>query len=315
MKIFITGIEGFVGGYLLDELLKNGHEVAGYHFLEDVPKKVRRTGIELIRGDVSNRESFYEALNQSKPDAVIHLAAISFVPYAHSNPSLTWKVNLWGTLNLLEWIRNYSSDTFALILSTGEIYGSPISDDELPLTENSPFRPNNMYATTKAATDLAAQQYQKVWKLNVTIARSFNHIGPGQGEVFVTSAFAKQIAQIMLNKHAPEVKVGNLSAYRDFSDVRDVVRAYRLIVEAKKPYIFNICSGKPVRIGSILDTLIEYANTNIKIEKDPSRLRPIDTPMVYGSHEKITNTLGWEPEIPLSKSLRDILDYWLKALS
>ena len=314
-KVYITGIEGFVGRYLVRELLDHGYEVAGLHHKHASAEHLEEHGITLYPGDVTDRrENFWFSLDRFSPDAVVHLAAITFVPHSLQDPLKTWRVNLWGTLNLLEWARQKKPDTKILVVSSGEVYGAPRNKDELPFREDSRLNPQNVYAATKAAADLAAQQYINVWKMPVIIARPFNHTGPGQSPNFVASAFAKQVAEIVRGKREPVVRVGNLSAKRDFTDVRDVVRAYRLLLEKTESGVFNICSGKPVQIQKILDTLVELSGVDVKVEVDPERLRPVDVPLIYGSFEKLRAATGWEPKIPIEQTLHDLLEWWKEQL-
>jgi len=217
-----------------------------------------------------------------------------------------------GTLNVLEWLRNEKTDVKTIIVSSGEVYGAPKSSDDLPFTENSCLNPQNIYASTKASLDFAARQYMSLWKLPIIVVRPFNHIGPGQSENFVASAFAKQIAEIASGKREPIVRTGNLSASRDFLDVRDVVRAYRLLLENVESGVFNICSGKAIEIRKILDKLIRFSGVDVSVEIDPQRLRPVDVPVIYGSYEKINKHTGWQPEIPLEDSLRDIFQSFVE---
>ena len=317
MKVFITGIEGFVGEYLTRELINNGHDVSGFHYHLASAKHLDKYGVRLHRGDVLDREKFWSALDKENPDAVIHLAAITFVPQSQKDPIGTWQTNFFGTLNLLEWARQQKPGTKILLVSSGEIYGAPKSDVDLPFTEKSCPAPTNIYSATKAACETAAIQYRNIWQIPIVIARSFNHIGPGQSENFVTQAFAKQIAEIALGKSEPIVRVGNLSAERDFTDVRDVVRAYRMLISndiASDSPIFNICSGKAVMIQLILDSLIKLSGKNIKVQIDRQKLRPIDTPIIYGSYQKLLDATGWKPKIALKKSLSDIFKWWMKKL-
>ncbi|MCD6594600.1 GDP-mannose 4,6-dehydratase [bacterium] len=306
-KIFITGIEGFVGQYLVDELQRNGYEIGGLYFHSASIDHLKPFDLKLYAGDIVDRENFWHSLDDFQPDAVVHLAGITFIPQANSEPINTWRINLMGTLNLLEWSRQRKADTKLLIVSSGEIYGAPKSIQDLPFTENSCLSPQNIYASTKAVLDFAAQQYIRIWKMPIIIARPFNHIGPGQSANFVTSAFARQIARIAQRKQEPIVRVGNLSAARDFTDVRDVVRAYRLLLEKIDSGIFNICSGKAIKIQAILDKFIELSGIDVKIEIDPEKLRPVDVPKIYGSYDKLSKSTGWIPQIATQQSLADIL--------
>ncbi|RKZ26104.1 hypothetical protein DRQ26_04915 [bacterium] len=311
-RVFITGIEGFVGKYLLEELQNNGYEVGGFYLHSASVKHLDRYDIKLYAGDIVNKEVLWYALGDFAPDFIVHLAGITFVPHANSDPINAWRVNVIGTLNVLEWLRNEKTDVKTIIVSSGEVYGAPKSSDDLPFTENSCLNPQNIYASTKASLDFAARQYISLWKLPIIVVRPFNHIGPGQSENFVASAFASQIAEIASGKRKPIVRTGNLSASRDFLDVRDVVRAYRLLLEKVESGVFNICSGKALEIRKILDKLIRLSGVDVSVEIDPQKLRPVDVPVIYGSYEKINKHTGWQPEIPLEDSLCDIFQSFVE---
>ncbi len=312
MKVFITGIEGFVGRYLASDLISHKHEVAGSYLPSEDVSHLVNPDCKLYPCDITDRESLWKILDTEKPDAIIHLAGIAFVPFSIKDPVTTWRVNLMGTLNLLEWARQMKPDTALLIVSTGEVYGPPKDETDLPFAEESTINPNNPYAASKASVELAAIQYRRIYKMPVIIARPFNHIGPGQSDSFVVSSFARQVAKISLGKSDNEVRVGNLSAARDFTDVRDVVTAYCVILESRKIGTFNICSESPVKIEKILSTLIGISGKNIRVAVDPERLRPVDVPLVFGSYEKLRDEAGWEPKIPLAKSLEDTLKWWIE---
>jgi len=310
-KAFITGIEGFVGFHLTEELLASGYDVAGLYYHSAETKHLAGFPIELEPGNITDRNALWNTLDNVEPDCIVHLAAITFVPDSHKDPIATWQVNLMGSINMLEWVRQKKPDTKMLIVSTGEVYGAPKTAKKLPYNEDSCFNPLNVYASTKAAADMAAKQYNTIWELPVIVARPFNHIGPGQSEKFVASAFAKQVAEIARGEKEPVIYVGNLSAARDFTDVRDVVRAYRLLLERVNSGIYNICSGEPVKIQHILDSLIAIAGIDVKVEIDPKRLRPVDVPTIYGDYEKLSRATGWQPEIKIAQSLGDIyLEYF-----
>jgi len=313
LRVFITGIEGFVGRHLSAELAEAGHEVSGLYYDDSGIGELAEKIPDLRRGDILDRAELSKILNSVSPDVIVHLGAVSFVPAATKTPLMAWNVNLMGTLNILEWIRTENPDTRLLFVSTSEIYGKP-KEGDLPYTERTPIRPENMYAATKAAADIAAERYRNLYDLHIATLRPSNHIGPGQSENFVVSSFAKQVAGAVLGLGDGVIRVGNLSASRDFLDVRDVVRAYRFVLEGGVTGIFNVGSGRAVKISDILDKLVEIAGTDIRVETDPERLRPVDVPIVMVSHKKLLAESGWHPEIPLEKTLEDIFRWWKEKL-
>ena len=313
MRVLITGIEGFVGRHLARELSGAGHSVYGLYYDPGDIAEVGDIASGLYRGDVRDGAGFAEILNNTGPDAVIHLAAMSFVPVATAKPLSAWNINLGGTLNLLEWIRKYAPQAELLFVSTSEVYGRPAEGD-LPYTEATPLRPENMYAATKASADLAVDRYRALYGIPAVIIRPSNHIGPGQSEDFVASSFARQAAEAALGLSDGIIRVGNLSARRDFLDVRDVVRGYRIALENGLSGIFNLGAGRGIEIRGILDKLVEISGADIDVEVDPERLRPVDVPLVEVSHGKFEEKTGWRPEIPLEKSLTDTFEWWKEKL-
>lgn len=310
MKVFITGAGGFVGRQLVSLLVGEGHEIVAC----DKVESNFSPPVENISVDVSDRESIGKALDDWMPDVIVSLAGLTFVPASHSDPFPTWNVNLFGPLAILEWIRTKKPDTFLLLVSSSEVYGKPENEAELPFTESSPLKPISIYGATKMAMDIAGQIYATNWGLKIAIARPFNHIGPGQSELFVVPAFAKQIAQIIKGKREPVVSVGNLSAMRDFTDTKDIIRAYSMIIRRQKTGVFNLCSGKAIRIDWILHKLAEIGGVSVDVKIDRDRLRPADIPIAYGSFERAKKELGWEPKIPIEQSLKEILNWWVEIL-
>lgn len=321
MRLFITGIEGFVGRHLSDVISEhNRHaekqiEVSGLYYPTADISHLSQYGFDLSPIDITDRAAVEQTLTAKEPDAIIHLAGIAFVPHAMKDPMQTWSVNLNGGLNILEWLRQKSPKTRATIISTGEVYGAPSAPGDIPYTEKSLLNPVNVYAATKAALDIAARQYAKTWELDIVVARPYNHIGPWQSENFVVSTFAKQVVSAKLGIIEPIIKVGNLSAARDFTDVRDVVRAYLMMIADLEAGTYNICSSKPVQIRYILDKLIEITDVDVEVQVDQSRLRPVDVPVISASYEKLHSQCGWNPQIPLDTTLGDIINWYLEILS
>ena len=313
MRALITGISGFVGRHLSAELLRSGWEVFGTciscdRALEDVES----SHIEI--GDIRDREKLCAFIKKVRPDGVVHLAALSSVPLCFENPILAFEVNLMGTVNLYEAILAAALTPKILFIGSSDEYG-PVDEKYLPITEDVPLNPQNPYASSKAAADLMSCQYFLHKELPIVRVRAFNHIGPGQDEHFVASDFARQIALIEKGQLAPVLRTGNLEACRDFTDVRDVVKAYRLLLENGAPgEVYNIASGKEYPIREILGKLLALSKVEIRIEKDRKRFRPVDAPRRPGSFEKLERKTGWAPTISIDDSLADILNDWRKRV-
>ncbi|MAG16006.1 GDP-mannose 4,6-dehydratase [Candidatus Woesearchaeota archaeon] len=305
MKAFITGINGFVGRYLAKYLLEKGFEVTGID-----RNSVEVKGCDVEECDILDKEKVELLIEKIKPDVIFHLAALSSVKQSFSNPEDTKKVSIEGTKNLFDAVIEANINPVILVISSLQVYGAP---DKVPITEDSELRPASPYAEAKVEQEKLCKEYFKKG-LKIIITRSFNHTGPEQSEEFVWPSFAKQIAEIETGKRK-EIKVGNLSVKRDFSDVRDIVRAYLLAVEKCEPgETYNICSGKAYNIGEMLDILKSYSTTDIQVIVEPSRLRKIDVPLLYGNNSKFFKATGWKPEIPFEQTLKDILEYWRKRV-
>ena len=312
MKALITGVAGFVGSFLAEYLLAQKAQVAG----------LDRSDTDRSRLDlVSDRVRFYSCdmrcyedvrriIEEVRPDRVFHLAAQSFVPQSWKKPEDTFTSNVIGQINLLEAIRECGLKPRIHVAGSSEEYGL-ILEHELPVTEENPLRPLSPYAVSKVTQDLMGYQYFKSYGMAIVRTRAFNHTGPRRHESFVLSNFSKQVALIEAEMQDPVIQVGNLDAVRDFTDVRDMVQAYGLVLEKCEPgEIYNICSGIGRRIGDLLELIIAQSKVKIKIKKDPQRTRPSDLPRVVGQCQKFTQLTGWKPSIPIEKTIRDLLDYW-----
>ena len=253
--------------------------------------------------DVCDPDSISRALDEARPDAILHLGGIAFVPLGWTEPQRIFSVNTIGTLNLLDAVRRQAPSTRVLVVTSAEVYGShPAS---APLAENAPYRPDNVYGVAKAAADQSSLLYAAHHHLDVMVARPSNHIGPGQSRDFVTSSFASQIAAIA-GGAAPVMRVGNLDQKRDFTDVRDVARAYVRLLEAGHPgAAYNIASGRMVPVREILDVLCDIAKVRPQIEVDPSLFRPHETRPAYDV-SRILHHVGWKAEIPLRQTLETL---------
>jgi GDP-4-dehydro-6-deoxy-D-mannose reductase len=244
------------------------------------------------------------------PDYIFHLAALVFVPASWLAPQETFVTNVIGTINLFEAIRKENIDPKIQVAGSSEEYGL-VYENELPITEENPLRPLNPYAVSKVAQDHLSHQYNKNYGMKIVVTRAFNHIGPKMGASFVTSNFAKQIAEIENNHKKPVIYVGNLAAKRDFTDVRDIVKAYYLSLQkCDFGEAYNICSEKTCSIQSILDMLLGMSKTKIEVKPDLSRLRANDVQVLLGDCSKFKKKTGWEPTIPINKTLSDLLNYW-----
>lgn len=314
-RVLITGVTGFVGSHLADYLITLRH-------MEVYGTKRRRSDrsnlcapINLVDCEITDPTSVGDAIQLARPHLIFHLAAQSFIPDSHTAPQHTIAVNLLGTLNLLTAAVNRCPDVRILVAGSSEEYGS-ITPFDCPIKEYQPLRPMSPYGVSKVAMELLAQQFAASYDLHVVTTRAFNHTGPRRGEQFVTSTFAKQVAEIEQGGREPIIHVGNLDAKRDWTDVRDMVRAYWLAINHCKPgEAYNICSGKPRRIKDILHILGQASRIEFKTEVDPARLRPSDIPLLHGSAEKFTKLTGWQPTIPFQQTMRDLLDYWREKVS
>lgn len=308
MKALIIGGAGFVGGYLINELSENGFEVhATCLESENIAEKC-----EVHRLDIMDKSSITDIFNKIMPDVVYHLAAQSSVAVSWSKPQLTAEVNVIGSINVLESFRKCrnSANIRLIMIGSGEEYGY-IRPEACPLSEAEPLHPGNIYAATKACQEMIGEIYARAYELNIVMVRAFNHSGAKQSSTFVISDFCKQISEIEFSKKPPEICVGNLSAMRDFTDVRDVVRAYRLLADnGISGKIYNIGRGKAVSIQYILDTALSFTNVDIQVKTDPKRMRASDIPIIEPDVSRIFADTGWKAEISVEQTIKDTLDYW-----
>jgi len=289
-------------------------ELTGTVYLRPVEAQPAEPRLRFVHADLRDPEGVCTLVDEVQPDYIFHLAAQSFVPTSFADPWDTLENNIRAELNLLEAVRRSGREVWVLVVGSNEEYGAP-EPGELPQTEESPLRPNSPYAVSKVAQDFLGLQYHLAYGMPIVRVRPFNHTGPGQSPRFVVPAFASQIARIEAGTQEPVVKVGNLDAARDFSDVRDIVRAYHLAVTQGEPgEVYNLASGRPQSVRGLLETLLSYSQVEIQVERDPERYRPVDVPVVYGSAEKFRRQTGWQPLIPFEQTLRDTLEYWRKQV-
>lgn len=311
-KALITGITGFAGSHLAELLLKEGFEVYG-----TIRPRSKTENIDSIKGklnlwdaDLLDSHSLYSIIVKIKPHFIFHLAAQSFVPTSWASPANTLETNIVGSVHLFEAVRRAEIDPVIQIACSSEEYGL-VYKNEIPVKESNPLRPLSPYAVSKVAMDYLGFQYYQSYKMKIIRTRAFNHTGPRRGDVFVSSNFAKQIALIEKGKQQPTIFVGNLSAKRDFTDVRDVVRAYLLSVQKCTPgEVYNISAGKNWEIKKVLEILLSFSKKKITVKTDPKRLRPSDVPVLLGDCTKFRRKTGWKPKIPFEKTLEDLLNYW-----
>lgn len=313
MRALITGLTGFVGSHLAEHLLALGDvEVFGTHRWRSRMDNIEHLSgrVRLVECDVRDASAVRRVLREVRPDRIFHLAAQSYVPTSWLTPGETLTGNVMGQLNVFEAMRELDLPARIHIAGSSEEYGL-VLPDEVPIREENPLRPLSPYGVSKVAQDLLAYQYWQSYRLHVVRTRGFNHTGPRRGEVFVTSNFARQIAEIEKGRRPPVVMVGNLDAVRDFTDVRDMVRAYWLALEHGAPgEVYNICTGRGYTTRQVLDTLLDLAHVKVEVREDPARMRPSDVMLLVGDASKFQAATGWTPTIPFDVTLKDLLEYW-----
>lgn len=315
-KVLITGITGFVGKHLAIHLLaQKSYDIIGTYRSESSLESLADVrGIQLKKVDLNDADAIEDLILTTKPDTIFHLAAQASPLKSFSIPVETLTNNIVAQFCLLDVLRKHKlQDIKVVVISSAEMYGI-ISPMDNPVDEDTPLRPATPYAVSKLAQDFLSYQHFLAYKLDIVRLRPYNHIGPGQKEGFVVADFAKQIAEIEADKKEPEISVGNLDAKRDFTDVRDIVRAYELAQNGVAGEVYNLGSGKSRKINDILQTLLSFSSKKITVKVDPARFRPIDIPEIVCNVRKFHKLTGWKPEKPFEKTLQDILDYWRKIV-
>lgn len=309
MKVLIIGAAGFVGGHLIHHLNTDlNYEVTATKLPTE---HLDTTEAAVYNLNILEPDTILPLLQEIHPDAVIHLAAQSSVGVSWKKPDLTVDINIKGTLYLLDAIRQLDYVPRLLLIGSGEEYGH-ILPDETPIKETNSIRPGNIYAVTKACQNMIGKVYADAYHLDIMSVRAFNHIGPRQTDTFVVSDFCKQVARIEAGKADSLIRVGNLSAARDFTDVRDVVRAYALLLQkGRSGETYNVGSGHAVTIEYILDRILTHSTlSGIRYEVDSEKIRPIDVPIIEADITKLQSDTGWKPSISLDTSIQDVLEYW-----
>ena len=304
-RILVTGIEGFAGGHLARHLAAAGHTVIGLHWADAQPG----LPAELHRGDICDFDATRSLLESTRPDGIIHLAGISSVALSESHQMATYEVNALGTLKLLEAVRQLQLKCRIVLISSADVYGR--SNIGRPLNEDLPSLPLSPYALSKHMTAEAGRFYHRAFGLDVVILRPFSHTGPGQTTTFVFPKVANAIAQTERGAREPVIEMGDLQIRRDYTDVRDVVRAYLLALERCTPgETYNVTSGKPLMIKEGVDYLCSLARVPVQVKSSAAKFRPHDIPLLTGDPSKFAAATGWNPEIPFTRTLSDLLDYY-----
>lgn len=303
MRVLVTGAAGFVGGHLVRALLHDGYEVWAGSVDGTPPPGGRSDDARWVALDVTSDRSVASVIAEARPEGVFHLAGQASVAASFTDPLGTWEVNATGTLRLLDALED---GTRFLLASSAEVYGV-VPEEEQPIREARPLRPPNPYAASKAAAEMAAVQASLTGRVAAVVARSFNHTGPGQDTRFALPSFARQLDAMRGGAGERVLRVGNLDARRDFLDVRDVVRAYIVLLEHGEAGVsYNVCSGRALRLREIVDAMVALTDAHIRVEVDPARVRPVDVPLLLGDAARL-RALGWTPRVELEETLRDLL--------
>jgi len=314
LKVFISGATGFVGSHLIEYLSSSEYTIFGTSFPERPEKGAGAGRGQIFYMDIRSEKDVFKAIRNIQPDWIFHLAAISNVKHSWEKRKETLEINLMGAFYLFEAVRMFAPKARVLFVSSSDVYGV-LTPKENTLREEDSLHAVNPYAFTKMCGEMLSWFYARIEKMDVVIARSFPHTGPGQSPAFVCSDWASQIARIEKGLTGPVIKVGNCKVRRDFTDVRDMVRAYTLLMKnGRSGEVYNVCSGRAVLLREILDLLLSFSSEKIKAEVDWRKLRKADIPLLVGDNRKIMEAISWEPKIPLRKSLHDLLEYWRVAI-
>lgn len=311
MKALVIGGTNYACGYLVDYLVEEfGYEVA---VTKEADDNINITNAKIYDMNIMDIEQIKVVLNDFRPDYIFNLESQNSVALSWENPGLTIDVNIKGNLNILDMVRELDYKPRLLLVGAGEEYGHVINKESISEEDNT--RPENIYAATKVCQNMISNIYAEAYEMDVVMARTFNHVGPNQKSVFVISDFCKQVAEIEKGEKDPFIYVGNLSAKRDFTDVRDIVKAYALLVKfGQRGETYNVGSGQAVSIKEILNKVLSMSKVNIDIKVDPEKIRPVDVPVIQADVQKIYNCTGWKPQISLDETIKETLDYWRKEI-
>lgn len=313
MKSLIIGAAGFAGAYLIRHLQQAaGHTVVATKMPQEqivIPdRKEEQTAVYDL--DILEPDAVERLFQKVRPDYVFHLAAQSSVATAWKMPGMTVDVNIRGAVNVLEAFRSLNHRVRMVLAGSGEEYG-PVSLEDIPIQEDCRMNPGNIYAATKACQNMLGSIYARAYGLEVVMVRAFNHVGPNQSPIFVVSDFCRQVAAIEAGRQEAVIRAGNLNVRRDFTDVRDVVRAYEMLAACGRAgETYNVGSGRAVRIADILQMILKKSHADIRVENDPSKMRPTDLPVIEADIRKLQKTTGWQPLIRLEQTIEETLDYW-----
>jgi GDP-4-dehydro-6-deoxy-D-mannose reductase len=316
MRVFITGITGPVGSFLADHLLTiPGLEIHAFKRWRSDPRPIAHLEgrITIHEGDIEDAFCVDRAIAAAQPERIFHLAAQSYPSASWDAPIHTMRTNVEGTLNLLEAVRRHAPHARVHIAGTSAEYGAA-SPDEMPIAETRPLRPASPYGVSKVAAELSGLQYHISYGLHVLVTRSFNHVGPRQGDRCSIQTFCRQMALVEAGRQ-DAIYVGNLDARRDFTHTTDVARALWLLLERGTPgEVYNLCSGRATRIGDIVQMVVERGRVPVEVRQDPARLRPADEPILQGDNRKLRAVTGWEPTISIEQIVDELLGYWRSQL-
>jgi len=312
MKALIIGGAGFVGNYLIEHCKRDWQW--SVHVTKMPNETIANPDVSIHDLDILEKKEITALLRTVRPDYIFHLAAQSSVAVSWKNPAITIDVNVKGSINVLDAIRELDYSPRILLIGSGEEYGH-ILPGETPISERNTPRPGNIYAATKACQNMIGAIYAKAYQMQIMMVRAFNHIGPNQSPLFVVADFCRQVAEIEAEMRPPVIHVGNLAAKRDFTDVRDVVRAYALLIQKGQPgETYNVGSSHAVSIEEVLTQILSLSARQIQVSVDPDRLRPVDIPIIEADITKLREVTNWTPAIPLQQTLEETLNYWRQTL-